>query len=61
MFERFEPPEYTPSALRDRMIRWSQDLARTIDYIETRPDFDAGKIAYYGFSAGASMRRSSRD
>ena len=53
MFERFEPPEYTPSALRDRMIRWSQDLARTIDYIETRPDFDAGKIAYYGFSAGA--------
>ncbi len=53
MYERFEPPEYTPSALRDRMIRWAQDLSRTIDYLETRPDFDAGKVGYYGFSAGA--------
>jgi formylglycine-generating enzyme required for sulfatase activity/predicted esterase len=53
MYERFEPPEYSPSVLRDRMIRWAQDLARTIDYLETRPDFQARQVAYYGFSAGA--------
>jgi predicted esterase len=53
MYERFEPPDFSPSEWRDRMIRWSQDLSRTIDYLETRPDFDARRIAYYGFSAGA--------
>jgi predicted esterase len=53
MYERFVPPEYSPSALRDRIIRWSQDLARTIDYLATRPDFDSSRIAYYGLSAGA--------
>jgi formylglycine-generating enzyme required for sulfatase activity/predicted esterase len=53
MYERFEPVEDTPSATRDMMIRWAQDLSRTIDYLETRPDFDIRKIAYYGFSLGA--------
>ena len=52
-YERSEPPEYSPGALRDRMIRWTQDLARTIDFLETRPDFDSKQIADYGFSAGA--------
>ncbi len=52
MYERLEPPQFSPSALRDRIIRWAQDLSRTIDYLETRPDFDPKKIAYYGFSAG---------
>jgi predicted esterase len=54
MYERFEPPEDTPGATRDRMVRWTQDLSRTIDYLETRPDFDARKVAYYGFSLGAA-------
>ncbi len=54
MYERFEPPDFSPIGRRDRMIRWSQDIARTIDYLETRPDFDVGKIGYYGFSSGAS-------
>jgi dienelactone hydrolase len=40
--------------LRDREIQWSKDLGRTIDYLETRPDIDGRKIAYYGFSLGAS-------
>ena len=53
MYERWEPPDFSPAALRDRMVRWSQDISRTIDYLETRPDFDATKIGYYGFSAGA--------
>ena len=53
MYERFEPFQRTPNDWRDMMISWSQDIGRTIDYLETRPDFDAAKIAYYGFSAGA--------
>jgi predicted esterase len=53
MYERFSPPDFSPAALRDRMVHWSRDISRTIDYLETRPDFDASKIAFYGFSAGA--------
>ncbi len=52
-YERFEEPSMVPSDWRDMMIRWSQDIGRTIDYLETRPDFDATRIGYYGFSAGA--------
>jgi pimeloyl-ACP methyl ester carboxylesterase len=53
MYERFEPPDFSPSGWRDNMIRWSQDLSRTIDYLETRSDLDAGRIAYYALSSGA--------
>jgi hypothetical protein len=54
MYERFEPPDLSASGWRNMMIRRSQDLSRTIDYLETRPDFDARRIAYYGFSAGGT-------
>ncbi len=53
MYERAEPMESTPSAVRDLIIRWTQDLSRTIDYLDTRPDIARGKLAYYGFSLGA--------
>ena len=53
MYERAEPMQSTPSAERDLMIRWTQDLSRTIDYLETRPDIAGGKLAFYGFSLGA--------
>ncbi len=42
-------------AYRDRVIRWYQDMARSIDYLETREDIDAGKLAYFGVSWGARM------
>ena len=32
-----------------------KDFRRTIDYLETRPDIDAGRLAYYGMSWGAIM------
>jgi eukaryotic-like serine/threonine-protein kinase len=39
--------------LRERVVRWSMDVSRAIDYLETRDDIDATRVAYYGFSAGA--------
>ena len=40
---------------RDSVIQWSKDLARTIDYLETRKDIRSDKIAYLGFSWGAQL------
>jgi serine/threonine protein kinase len=39
---------------RDTVIQWSKDLGRTIDYLNSRNDFDKERIAYYGFSTGGS-------
>jgi eukaryotic-like serine/threonine-protein kinase len=40
---------------RDSRIRLSQDLGRTIDYLETRADIQVNKLAYLGFSWGAGL------
>ncbi len=42
-------------AYRDHVIEWRKDIGRSIDYLETRPDIDHGKIAYEGYSWGAAM------
>jgi dipeptidyl aminopeptidase/acylaminoacyl peptidase len=53
-YERhMEPPPTGPNLRRDLVIQWSKDLGRTLDYLETRPDIDSGRIAYYGMSLGA--------
>jgi hypothetical protein len=41
------------SQWREQMIQWSKDLGRSIDYLETRPDVDRARLAYYGMSLGA--------
>ncbi len=38
---------------REMLLHWSKDLGRSIDWLETRPEIDTGKIAYFGFSLGA--------
>ena len=43
-----------PAQTRDRAVKWSMDLGRSIDYLQTRPDIDVGKLAYYGVSLGAA-------
>jgi predicted esterase/predicted Ser/Thr protein kinase len=54
MYERSAPVRWDrPNEWRDRLIYWSRDLGRTLDYLEARPDIDRRKIAYYGFSSGA--------
>ena len=52
-FERSIAPTTGPTAARDRMITWSKELARSIDYLETRRDIDRTRIAFYGHSLGA--------
>ena len=44
--------ERAPAAYRDWVIMLSKDLGRTIDYLETRPDIQASKVAYSGNSWG---------
>ncbi len=43
------------TAYKDHVIMWGKDLARSIDYLETRKDMDAGRIAYYGLSWGGGL------
>lgn len=38
---------------RTRLRHWTQELGRTIDYLETRPDIDAPKLGWFGISYGA--------
>jgi formylglycine-generating enzyme required for sulfatase activity/tRNA A-37 threonylcarbamoyl transferase component Bud32 len=40
------------NAERDLIVQWGKDLGRSIDYLETRPDIDAGRLAFYGVSMG---------
>src|SRR5205823_14920377 len=57
LYERYERtvPLASKSRLRDLIVHWSMDLGRTIDYIESRADFDKDHIAYYGYSMGATV------
>ena len=43
-----------PSVWREMAIQWHKDVARSIDYLETRPDIDRERIAYHGISLGAA-------
>jgi eukaryotic-like serine/threonine-protein kinase len=54
--ERGPSPLYVgPNQNRDRLLYWSKDLRRSLDYLETRPDIDSGKAASYGISYGATI------
>jgi pimeloyl-ACP methyl ester carboxylesterase len=55
IYERFVPAslEKGTSGERELEVEDYKDLARSVDYIETRPDLDHRKLAYYGVSQGA--------
>ncbi len=40
---------------RDLIIQDVKDFSRSVDYLETRPDIDRDRLAYYGNSAGANI------
>jgi hypothetical protein len=43
-----------PAFRRDHEIAWAKDLGRSLDYLETRNDFDLTKVGFFGDSAGAA-------
>ena len=43
------------NAHRDHVLHWRQDLGRSLDYLETRPDIDSSRFAYQGMSWGGRM------
>ena len=53
--ERGPSPRFPPPIqMRERSLKWSMDLGRSIDYLETRPDIDTNKLGFYGVSMGAA-------
>jgi dienelactone hydrolase len=52
---RHESRERGPRSRRDLNVQWSQDLRRSVDYLETREDIDRDKLAYMGVSWGSSQ------
>jgi predicted esterase len=42
------------AARRDNVIHWYRDLARSLDYLVTRDDVNARKLAYLGLSQGST-------
>ena len=53
-YERQAPELTGTNRRRELRIAWYRDLARAIDYLESRADIDRNRIGYYGISAGAS-------
>lgn len=54
-FTRRLTPEIKSKAIGAQFFIWrAKDLMRTVDYLETRPEFDTAKLAYEGISWGAS-------
>ena len=49
------PLQDESNAYRDRVISWYRDVARSLDYLETRPDIDADRLGYFGHSLGGRM------
>ena len=39
---------------RERSLKWSWDLSRSVDYLQARRDIDATKIGFYAISWGAA-------
>jgi pimeloyl-ACP methyl ester carboxylesterase len=42
-------------AYKDHVVMWEKDVSRTIDYLETRKDMRADKVAYLGVSWGGFL------
>jgi hypothetical protein len=49
------PINLPPSQARERALKWSMDLGRSIDYLATRTDIDTTRLAFYGVSTGAAQ------
>ena len=54
-FAKRAPTEEYRYAYTGFLAKWVKDFRRCVDYLETRPDFDRQKIAFFGFSWGGIM------
>lgn len=55
-YERHDPSKrYGLDRIRTNFVRQVQDVRRSVDYLQSRPDLDGGKLAYFGFSQGTFM------
>jgi dienelactone hydrolase len=58
-FERDDDLSYTDqdesNAYREHVVQWGKDLARSIDYLETRSDLATDQLAYFGHSWGGRL------
>ena len=52
-FERMAGAQAGRSGARDMQVQWVKDFRRSVDYLETRPELDKGRLGYYGLSMGA--------
>lgn len=48
-------PTRKRSAICETLFQDSKDIARSIDYLETRPDIDRKRTAYMGVSMGGAL------
>ena len=48
------PGRLSQNQSRERGLKWSMDLGRTVDYLGTRPDIDLQRLGFYGVSSGAT-------
>jgi eukaryotic-like serine/threonine-protein kinase len=54
MYERYVEPSGV-NAMKEMLIEDAKDLRRSVDYLETRPDVDHHRLAYYGISWGSEL------
>ncbi|MBN1509463.1 MAG: protein kinase [Sedimentisphaerales bacterium] len=54
---RLDTPSYPPDSIlsRNLYVQTSQDMGRTIDYLETRDDIDTDRLAFVGLGWGGQM------
>jgi dienelactone hydrolase/predicted Ser/Thr protein kinase len=59
MFERRDGLTSTvpngTAAYRDHVVMWVKDARRSVDFLESRPEIDIGRLAYFGHSWGGRM------
>ena len=54
-FNRRLPPTTSEIEQKERYVRRFQDLRQTVEYLVSRSDIDASKLAYFGASVGAGV------
>jgi hypothetical protein len=54
--EGYTEPDPTKVEYRDKIVNWVTDLRRGLDYLETRNDIDARRIAFFGTELGRADR-----